>query len=207
MKLEDWQALWREQAVPPVPSEAALVRAVARIKTDSRAFERVVFWRDLRESVAALAVALVFGWTAWSATVRGQPSAWLWVAASLPVAVAGFLLIDRAWAARLQPRVSDTLVGEIDRALAKLRHQAWLLRQVQWWYGLPLTLSGAIIALTGVTRMPASPAVRLGVGAVMVGVIVAVNLWIWRMNQQAVRNQIQPKIDLLEQQRRSLGSE
>ena len=54
--------------------------------------------------------------------------------------VAGFLLADRLRHPRRPPDPGEPLVRCVEASLAQVEHQIWLLRNVGWWYLLPLAV-------------------------------------------------------------------
>jgi hypothetical protein len=204
MNPDPLQSLWDSQPLPADPDPEAVRRLIDRVKAEAAAFDRTLFWRDLRESAAGVLVSGIFGYIAWSAAAEGEPSRLLWLAAALPLVTVLFLLGDRLVHRVLNPVAGDTVVAEIDRALGRLRHQAWLLRHVLWWYILPIGAGACLIATLGILRTPGPLWIRLVAAGLGFGIVVAVNVWVWRQNRNAVHLQLEPAIADLESQRRLL---
>lgn len=181
---------------------------ITQVRAGSRTFVRTIFWRDVREVSAAVLVALVFGRIALAAQAEGSPAWPAKLASVLPLGVTVFMLIDR-WIARRRtsPR-GDTLAAEIERAAAGVRHQVWLLRNVFWWYLLPLAGSVVLVAMQFALYAPTDmPAVAKWIVVGMMLIPAAgINWWVWRLNQRAVCDDLQPRLDQLEQQRDELRS-
>ena len=57
--------------------------------------------------------------------------------------IAGFMLADRVRHKRRPPVPSEPLRQCVESSLAEVEHQIWLLRNVLWWYLLPLALSAS----------------------------------------------------------------
>lgn len=205
MNFDAWQQLWQEQA-PPTPADAATVKAtIRRVRTDARAFDRAILWRDLREIIAALVVSVVFAGMTQARALEGPPAwslALAWLGAALPLGVAGFLLIDRLRARKFRPRSTGTVLSEIDHALAELRHQHWLLMHVTWWYLLPLAASGALSMMPSLA-LAGTPEVRLTLAAFTAALLAAVNYPIWWLNRRVATRYLAPRIEQLERERRS----
>jgi hypothetical protein len=198
MLLEELQKAWQSQSTPTVSIDADAL--IGQVRRRQREFKTTIFWRDFREVAVALVLAVVFvmkarndGWP--SLTVS---AACLWIA--------GFILIDR-WRRRSRRPASDhALLDRLDEALSEVKHQIWLLKNVAWWYLLPLAVAlvfqSAYSAATGsgpVAERLASLAIQLGVfGAVFAGVY-------W-LNQYAVRTALQPRRQELLDTRESLLS-
>lgn len=199
MNFEDMQKVWQEELTQQPNENVKAILAAVREK--ARAFDRSIFWRDAREAVAAIIVAAAFGWTGLAAGREGA-SPWLcWIAAVIPLGVAGWLLVDRRRMRRVRPKGGATVLEEIDGALAEVRHQAWLLRNVLWWYILPLAAASLLFLFFVVLQTPLPAGARVIVAAVMLLIIAATNAWVWRINRHAVRKHLEPQIEELEKQR------
>jgi hypothetical protein len=201
MNFEDWQKVWQDEPAP-LPEDVKAILTDVRRK--ARAFDRSIVWRDLREVVAAVIVAVAFGWTGLAADKEGV-SPWLcWIAAIIPLGVAGFLLVDRQRMRRSRPTGERTVLAAIDQALIEVRHQARLLRSVVWWYILPLGVATLLFLAFVLGQAPLPIAARATAGAVMAFVIVAINIRVWWLNHLAVRRHLEPRIRELESQRLGL---
>jgi hypothetical protein len=155
----------------------------------------------------------VFGRIAWEANADGSPSWPAWIAATLPLGVAAFFIIDRWTVARRLALQGDDVLAQIDRAADAVKHQIWLLRNVFWWYLLPIGVSVAFLALQLVLYMPTDlpPNVALTV-KIMVGILVivpvrVVDWWIWKLNQRAIRVNLEPELAELEARRCEITGE
>lgn len=200
MNFEALQTAWQRQPItrtasPDVRWELMQTRA------DSRAFRRSIFWRDVREVLASVVVAVIFGRIAWAAQSEGDPAWPAWLATAMPVGVALFLLSDQiVMRRRLAPR-GDPLRVEIARAAAGVRHQIYLLRRLVWWYLGPLALSGVFLGLQmglyGLTELPA--VARMAIGGLVLLPFLPAGWWVWTLNQKAVRTKLAPRLAELEQ--------
>lgn len=212
MSFDELQLVWQHERSATVPADVdtALLR---QVQADSRKFSRRIFWRDVREVGASILVAFVFGKVAWEAQREGGGSWPAWVAAALPLGVAAFLLVDRWRSRQREAPQGDALLIEIDRAQRAVGDQIKLLRNVFWWYLLPLLLSGLLLVLQVVLFAPMSlPPLLGGLVKTMVGIAAllplgAINWWIWKLNQNAVKNNLQPQWDELAERRRELLGE
>lgn len=205
MSFNDWQESWQKQPVAAEPGAATMVATIERVRAGARSFDRTILWRDLREGVAAIGVAGVFGLVACAKTIEGARAWDAWLAAALPLGVAGFLFADRWRAQRRRPKGAASVLSEIDHALAELRHQHWLLKNVLWWYLLPLAASGALITGQAVVMASPSPGVRAALAAVVLAIISGVSYPLWRLNRRLATNELAPRIAQLERERRELA--
>ena len=201
MNPDDFKQAWQSQA-----SDARSINAevlLKELRRDDLRFGATIFWRDVREiGVAVLMVPLWFylgmkhrlPWT-WYLAVPGM----LWIA--------GYLLVARMLQRRRTPRPGDPLRQCVASSLAQVEHQIWLLRNVVWWYLLPLVLP--ILAFVGHVAWRA----RAGgwmTGVVLLGavaVVAVVFAAIYGLNRYAVRSALEPRRRELEVLLRSLDEE
>jgi hypothetical protein len=153
-----------------------------------------IFWRDVREVGMAilmaplwiyLGVKLSLPWT-WYLTVPAL--AW----------IAGFMLVDRMRHKRQPPEPGEPLRRGVESSLAQVEHQIWLLRNVLWWYLLPLALP--MLAFLGQVAFGARSSGWLGalVVAPMVIVVAVVFTGVYWLNQKAVGSALEPRRQELE---------
>jgi small-conductance mechanosensitive channel len=181
MNFETLQQHWQQQKTcSQFKVDATLV--LQEVRRNQRSFQAMIFWRDFRETAAALFATIFFA-------ARGRD----WTDWLLAVAAAGvglYLLVDRLRQRKQRPRASEDLRLYVQHSLDEVRHQSWLLRNVLWWYLLPLMVPVLIsIAVQ-------ADAVRQGVRQSLV--IVLVTWLIYKLNQHAVRTQIVPREQELE---------
>lgn len=208
MNFDDLQSLWQKQPAPAAPDAVAIAATLRRVRADARAFERTILWRDLREIAASLLVFVIFADMARDHARTDVPTwsiALAWLGAALPLGVAGFMLFDRLRARRLRPRDAATVLSEIDRALAELRHQHRLLMSVTWWYLLPLAASGVLVVLHPVAMNAPSPLARVVLVSLGVIVLVSTNYVIRRLNHGCAQRKLAPQIAELERERREFS--
>jgi hypothetical protein len=106
------------------------------VQSKARCFNSAIFWRDVREVGTALLIASV-----WLYLGIKHSSPWTWYLAVPGLLwVAGFMLSDRMRHKRQPPEPGEPLRAWVEIALSHVEHQIWLLRNVLWWYLLPLGL-------------------------------------------------------------------
>jgi hypothetical protein len=131
MELDDLKGAWANAG--QTAGGASLDELIPRL----RRLRRGLFWRDVREIVAAAVLFPLFAWLGWIGQLRGEPLAprigIALLLAGLLVAVAVLL-----WARR--PRASSgSPVGEHLRSeLAHIDRQIFILRHIAWWYVAPI---------------------------------------------------------------------
>lgn len=181
MNFETLQQRWQQQETrSPAKVDASLV--LQEVRRNHRSFERTIFWRDFREVGAALAATIYFVFRARN-----------WTDYLLAAAAAGvgiYILVDRLRQRKNRPSQSESLRSFVESSLLQVRHQSWLLRNVLWWYLLPL-MAPVLISI-------AVQADNLRQG-MRQSVIILVMTWlIYKLNQNAVRTQLVPREQELE---------
>jgi hypothetical protein len=165
------------------------------IQRNKELFEACIFWRDVREAGIAFALAVFFSyfafkWSVWS----------LYFPASGCLFVGLFMVIDRFIQKKKIPKFSDPLIGCIEISLRQVAHQVWLLKNVFWWYLLPV-----IIGVTVFTIHLHLQVVVLPTKEMIFNVAKSFAIWfllcggVYYLNQWAVRKYLLPRKQELEQ--------
>jgi hypothetical protein len=185
---DELKQAWQAQTSPPrLTADASHV--LEEVRRNERQFAAIIFFRDVREIGVALFMVPV--WIIMGIKMR-LPWSW-WLAIPAMLWVAGFLLVDRKRQRQKQSAPGDSLRGSIESSLAQVEHQIWLLRNVFWWYELPLfaalTAFAAHVALgAGSSRLE-----TLAGFAVIDSVFALVFWFIYWLNQRAVRKDLEPR--------------
>jgi hypothetical protein len=130
---DELKKAWQSQtAQPRLTLDAGLV--LNEVRRNERQFAATIFCRDVREVGVALVLVPV-----WFYLGHKQSLPWSWYAV-VPALfwIAGFMMIDRMRQRPHQPKPGDDLRTSIEKSLAQVEHQIWLLRNVLWWYLLPI---------------------------------------------------------------------
>ena len=192
MNFDDLQKAWKTQdAGPRVTIDADLL--LKEVRRNQRHFWMTLFWRDVREVGVAFLLALFF----LHQGIRCQN----WTFCLLALAcfgVGAFMVADRLHQRRTQPAPEDSLKACIEISLHQVNHQIWLLRNVFWWYLLPIAAPLGISVFASLWH-----ARRLGYSALIGGglyaLIVVLLYWgIYWFNQFAVRKTLDPRRQELE---------
>jgi hypothetical protein len=139
MSLDELQRTWQSQPSARLRIEPDLLLQLLR--RNQRKFKATIFWRDFREVFVAAVMAVWFAWVGFSG------DGWPWLLLSgMCLFVGGFFLIDRFLRRGRAARFGDTLLGCVEASLEDVEHQIWLLKNVFWWYLLPLGI-GMVVAL------------------------------------------------------------
>jgi hypothetical protein len=192
VNFEDLQNTWRSQDAGATVTINVDV-LLKEVRRNERQLRATIFWRDVREVGAALALAAYF---AYQSLHHHQWAEWVVAAACLWVGA--FMGADRLIQRRKQPAISDSLKTCVETSLHQVNHQIWLLKNVLWWYLLPPAMAlGVLISYWGWQARDS------GVTALVVWVISALVIglvyWgIYRLNQSAVRKHLEPRREELE---------
>jgi hypothetical protein len=175
---------WQAQPRPAIDPEQLL----AEVRHDRQRFAATLFRRDVRE--VGLSLLMVPLWV-YLGSALALPWAWYLMVPTL-LWYAGFFVADRLRHPRRPPDSGQPLVRCVEESLAQVEHQIWLLRNVGWWGLVPfavpaLAFFGHIYWLAGGGW---EAAVAMGGVAAVVGLVLT---WVYRLNQAAVRNELEPR--------------
>lgn len=191
MSLNDAKSNWQAQD-DPFDGEMPDAGILDRVRERSAELDRTIRKRDRWETVAAVIVFLFFS------LMLTDPS-WVTRAGALLV-MAGTILI--AWMLRRARRTGDDVLAGASLAEAlrvergKLDSQIRLLKSVLWWYIAPLGV-GIVLVVAGVRGFS-----WFTVG--YVGIFAAFVVFVYRLNQNAVRKELLPRWEELIRQLRQI---
>jgi hypothetical protein len=187
MSPDPLQEAWQSQPLPAVDTDQ-LVQEFCR---GQQQFAAMIFSRDVREVVISLLLLPVWvGLGVWI----GLPWTWYLVMPGL-VWIAAFVTADRRSQRRQRALAGDSLVRGVESSLAEVEHQIWLLRNVHWWYLLPLAVPMlAFFAQSFWLRLSRGKvweaAIETSVITLVVGGVYTCIYWV---NQKAVRSTLEPR--------------
>jgi hypothetical protein len=190
MNPDDYKKAWQmHSSTARLTTDAE--RLLNEVQSKHRSFTSTIFWRDVREVGVALVMVPV-----WIVMGINMSLPWTWYLA-IPglLWIAGFMLVDRMLQKRLKSGASDSLREHVKGSLADVNHQIWLLRNVVWWYLLPIALP--MLLFFGQIAWNGGPAGFFAIATAAALEFVAFG-WIYRINQAAVKSQLEPKRQELE---------
>ncbi len=185
MNFDDIQKTWQQQN--PAPRISISTEAILNeLRRNQRSFTSTIFWRDFREVGAAAALVVYFGLRVW------HKHEWTDLLMAIGcLAVGLFILNDRRRQRHQKPDSSDSLKDFAHKSLLQVQHQIWLLRNVLWWYILP------IIAPMMIGAAHTSHTLHeFGVHALF---IAALGWCVYLLNQGAVKKVLEPRRRELEE--------
>lgn len=198
MTFDELREKWQGQ-----PSSARLTvdadMLFKEVQRNKRWFESTVFWRDVREIVVGIAVMIFFLYHGLKGSV--------WELILLALLVAGvvlFLIGDRVVQKKKCPKFGESLRDCVQSSLEQVAHQIWLLKNVLWWYLLPLGVGIGVFVLGVVLdSLQHFNGKVLTISLVFLfSYLVFVFLLYWGiywLNQRAVRKELIPRKQELEQ--------
>jgi hypothetical protein len=192
MNFEELQKAWQSQnpgATVTINTDLLL----KEVRRNQHHFWMTIFWRDAREvGVAAFLTWLFLHWA-----IRDREWS-LYLLSFSCFGVGLFMLVDRWLQRRKRPVTNDPLRSCIEASLLQVNHQIWLLKNVFWWYLLPLAAAIGISICAGIwrTRQAGFSVMKGWVVFVMFGVLI---YWgVYWLNQFVVRKHLEPRRQELE---------
>jgi hypothetical protein len=205
MAPDKYQQAWQAQAARTrVTVDADLL--LKELERNQRAFRATIFCRDFREVVTALIMIPV-----WFYLGAKTSSPWTWYL-TVPALlwIIGFFLVDRRRHPQRPSSPCEPLLATVKESLSQVEHQIWLLRNVFWWYLLPLTISLQIffahVAWRSAHNWPEAIG-ALAFATPLFFFLAAIYCFIDWLNQRAIRLQLGPRRQELLALLASLGDE
>lgn len=158
-----------------------------------RRLRRKLFWRDLSELVAATFVGLFFYWRSRGEPPLVQTAGWMLLVGAL--GLAAFFLFERIRSLRQHRREPANLTEALSQTEKELLRQITLLRTVAWWYLLPIGGPLAFFILADNLASGSSLLVTVLTTGLSLAIVGGVFFWIYRLNQRAIRDDLQPQLD------------
>jgi D-alanyl-D-alanine carboxypeptidase len=188
MNFDEMQKAWQaEGAQGRLTVDADLL--LKEVQRNQRSFAATIFCRDVREIGVALVLVPVWIFMGIRSTL---PWTWYLCVPAL-LWIAGFMYVDRKRQRRQEARAGNTLREQIEISLAQVEHQIWLLRNVLWWYLLPLW--AAMVIFFGHSAWQRERAGESAL-ATTAGAVIVTGLVFWGiywLNQYCVRKQLEPR--------------
>jgi CubicO group peptidase (beta-lactamase class C family) len=188
MNFEDLQKAWQSQnAGARVTINADLL--MKEVRRNQRQFWATIFWRDVREVGLAYLLTWFF--------IQSGLWSGAWTDCLVGIACFGvgtFMVVDRLLQRRNQPATSDLLVGCVETSLRQVNHQIWLLKNIFWWYLLPIAaalgVSVGVSTWQSLNYNDTSQLVRWCVYAMACTLLYWFIHW---LNQSAVKKCLEPR--------------
>ena len=108
--------------------------------------------------------------------------------------IGAFLTADRVRQGRRRALPGASLVRGVQGSLAEVEHQIWLLRNVHWWYLMPLAVPMLAFFAHTFWRASRGNLGEAGIATSLAAAIVGgLYCWIYWLNQKAVRTTLEPR--------------
>ncbi len=200
MNLDDFQKSWQSQdAAKRISINADVL--LNEVRRNQMVFRTRIFVRDAIEvSIAAVLVPVFI--------VSGLKISWtLHLCAFGCFVVGAYFVIDRRRQRKRTPELRDSLKDCAATSLAEVSHQIWLLKNVLWWYLLPIFVPMMVFFAWVAWQVPGpitEKILRLAPNASFVVVLYAGIYW---LNQFAVRKNLEPRRKELEKLRNEIEAD
>lgn len=192
MNFEDLQKTW-QSSNPAATVTIHTDRLLKEVRRNQQQFRATIFWRDTREVLVIFLSALFF---AFQGLWRND-----WTFSSIALGcffVCSFIIGDRLIQRGKEPLPTHSLNDCARTSLSKVNHQVWLLKNVFWWYLLPVVLPLGIWAGLSLwrSRHEGPWAVAGWIFNILFGILL---YWgVYLLNQRAVRRNLLPRRQELE---------
>lgn len=193
MNFEDIQKNWHQQ------SEKQFVTIntdilLKEVRRNKQSFDAAIFWRDVREAGGSFVMMFVLIYLA----IKDQYMLLLFPAVSC-LFVAVFMVIDKIRLKRKhpEPQNASSLLECTKVSLAHINHQIWLLKNVSWWYLLPFAIGVSIPFFEGAWNLYNSNLLIPFLFKTF-GFLIVLYIGVYYLNQYAVRKELQPRKEELE---------
>jgi hypothetical protein len=190
MNDDELKKLWQQQPLrEPAPSASQLISAIQKQTSQLR---RILGARDIGELVACAFVMIVFGCFAFFLHAH-QPISRLgdWIIIASTIFIAWKLIHTR----RTTPSApaGATIVESLRAELNSVRAQSRLLGSVLWWYLLPSFVGLLVMTWGGLPiNDPVTLLVMIPANIIVTLFFIAVDVFIYRLNQRARAKQLLP---------------
>ncbi len=179
----EWQAHNHE-----MPLNLTTERLLNEVRRNHRSLETTLFWRDAREIVVAVILTAIFVYLgqqggSWSYYVVAVGCFW----------VGAFMLLDRWFQKRHRSSNDASLRSSIQASLIQVNHQIWLLKNIFWWYLLPIAIGMVAVIGDEMWKKRAEGLVSyMGQAAYIVFCFLLFYGGYW-LNQRAVEKELEPR--------------
>jgi Na+/proline symporter len=186
MNFEDFQKAWQSQdASAQVTINAEVL--MKEVRRNQQQFQATIFWRDAREVGVAIFLT-------WYFIQRGlRTDSWTDCLVGLTCfGVGAFMVVDRLLQRKKQPLASDSLLVCVQTSLLQVNHQIWLLKNIFWWYLLPLSAAlGVSVAVTCWHELDRASQLAGWCGYAVVCILL--DWFLYWLNQTAVKKSLVPR--------------
>jgi len=158
------------------------------VKRNKQYFEAAIFWRDFREVGVAFVLVGVFMYFGIKDNSWGSM-----IMAAMCLFVGVFFIVDRVMQKHKCPKYDDSLTGCVTDSHVQISHQIWLLKNIFWWYQLPILIGAAF--MTGEFGWSFRENSRMLWSSILGAAVLwgSICLGIYVLNQWCVRKELIPR--------------
>jgi len=191
MNLDDFQKSWQSQDAAKTISINADV-LMNEVRRNQVVFRTRIFVRDAIEVGVAAVLVPVF-------IVSGLKISWtLHLCAFGCFVVGAYFVIDRWRQKKKTPDLHGSLKDCAATSLAEVCHQIWLLKNVLWWYLLPIFVPIMLFFGWSTWTMPGPVVVKVLFFFFLAAFVTVLYAGIYWLNQFAVKKSLEPRRQELE---------
>ena len=200
MNFEDFEKSWQSQdAAKKISINADVL--LNEVRRNQLLFRTRIFVRDAIEVGVAAVLVPVF-------IAAGLKVSWtLHLCAFGCFVVGAYFVVDRWRQKKKMPDLHGSLKACTNTSLAEISHQIWLLKNVLWWYLLPIFVPIMIFFGWVAWQVPAPVTAKFLRLLPHASFVVLLYAGIYWLNQFAVKKQLEPRRKELEKLLNELGSE
>lgn len=134
-ELDNLKRVWQQQPIDKTVELFNKKNSITDIKKKAEAFNKSIFWRDIRESFAAVILCIIFIYQGFHSS-NSVYKAGCFISAAGCIFIAIFLYIKKMQFSKTD--YTEDINHNLKNSLSQVNAQIWLLRNVFWWYLLPL---------------------------------------------------------------------
>lgn len=176
------------------------------VERNRKNFVLSIFWRDFME--VGVSIIMFFFFIYVGLTEKIWP---MFLLALSCLWIASFMITDRLIQKTREPKFAKILTDCIQTSLYQVNHQIWLLKNVIWWYLLPPSVGIAVFMIYMVFEVSKVGISRsIGWISFLLGYLIFcffLDWGIYLLNQRAVRKELLPRKEELEEILKSLKSD
>lgn len=173
-------------------STGGLGGLLARVGGDQQRFDRLVWWRDLREAGTGFMVTAMAVLQAQRVASHSAP---VWIGAGLFATLSVGFLVYRLLGRTPRAPADETMLGLLTYSIAQTRRQVRMLDNV-WWYLAPIMMGGFLAGPLQRALSSESFGRRFASECLF---LVVVGALVWHVNRKVARTRLAPRLAQLEE--------
>jgi hypothetical protein len=136
MEFEEMKKLWDEQNLEPlyVINEAALHKSIQSKKKRASRLSNI---NDFGLIAIAIGTAILYSFIS---IINETPAIYDYLIPVILIAIAGYVLIGRNHRKKTERRLGQTMLDDLDHAIASVNYEAKRSKTMVWWFILPLAI-------------------------------------------------------------------